>query len=152
MQPFPSIGYVKETGTSMGRGMFASRAIAAGEVIEVCPVMKFETPFQYLPIEVRNVVFAWSTLVPGLKTKANEKMQAIALGYGSLYNHANPANARYKADSSGEFLVISAARDIDRDEQITINYNASAGEPTLAEDNWFDFRDIALYSPPGQEA
>ena len=48
--------------------------------------------------------------------------------------------------------MISAARDIDRDEQITINYNASAGEPTSAEDNWFDFRDIALYSPPGQES
>jgi SET domain-containing protein len=133
--------YVKHTGTPKGRGVFAASAIGAGELIETCPVIRLHTPYPQLPSAIQQVVFHWSVLakLPGVS--------AIALGWGSLYNHANPANARYQASADGKSLIISAARDIAADEEITINYNAAAGEPSSTEDNWFDERGIELYDP-----
>ena len=50
---------------------------------------------------------------------------ALALGYGSLYNHSYQPNARYD-DESGQTKVFTAIRDIEAGEEITVNYN---GEP-----------------------
>lgn len=131
MHTQPSLGYIKDTGTPMGRGVFASRAIAQNEVIEVCPVVQLKKRYRRLPEELQRVVFHWGALAekPGIS--------AVALGYGSMYNHANPANARYKASADGSNLVFVAATDIAQDEEITINYNAALGEPVSFEDNWF---------------
>ena len=50
---------------------------------------------------------------------------AVALGYGSLYNHSYQPNARYD-DESGQTKVFTAIRDIAPGEEIMVNYN---GEP-----------------------
>jgi hypothetical protein len=39
MEVVPSSGYVKDTGTPKGRGVFASRSLQAGELVEVCPIL-----------------------------------------------------------------------------------------------------------------
>jgi len=59
MHAQPSIGYVKDTGTILGRGVFASKSITPGEIIEVCPVILSTTDFNLLPIEIRRIVFNW---------------------------------------------------------------------------------------------
>jgi SET domain-containing protein len=63
----------------------------------------------------------------------------IALGYGSMYNHGNPANLRYRAlhDGMSSALIFTAARDIAVGEELTINYNYTKGETTSTEENWF---------------
>ena len=48
---------------------------------------------------------------------------AIALGYGSLYNHSYTPNARYVFRESEECLEFIALREIQAGEEITINYN-----------------------------
>lgn len=133
-------GCIKDTGIPMGRGVFALRQIEDGELIEICPVVKVISPYQSLSSEVKNIVFDWNQLAQQIGIKA------IALGYGSLYNHANPANATYRADEAGELLVISAARVIKVNEQITINYNFSGGGTLSSEDNWFKQRNIEVLS------
>ena len=50
---------------------------------------------------------------------------ALALGYGSLYNHSYRPNARY-VDLAGRTKLFTAMRDIAAGEEITVNYN---GEP-----------------------
>jgi hypothetical protein len=50
---------------------------------------------------------------------------AVALGYGSLYNHSFQPNARYD-DERGQAKVFTAIQDIAPGEEITVNYN---GEP-----------------------
>ncbi|MFM8476053.1 MAG: SET domain-containing protein-lysine N-methyltransferase [Planctomycetaceae bacterium] len=49
---------------------------------------------------------------------------AIALGFGSLYNHSYSPNARYD-DVGRQIKEYKALRDIQKGEEITINYNGS---------------------------
>lgn len=135
----PSIGTIKDTGTPKGRGVFATRTIAANEIIEICPVIKISTPFEQLPPEFQRIVFHWGALAQ------QAHISALALGYGMIYNHDNPANARYKASPDGDVLIFTAARAIQKDEEITINYNATAGEPVSTADNWFQTTGVAPY-------
>ena len=132
------IGYLKQMGPPMGRGVFASRQIEKGEIIEICPIIRINTPFEDLSVEVRNYCFDWSELAQ------ESGVKALALGYGSLYNHANPSNATYRAEAKGDLLVFTAARRIDAEEQITINYNYSSGGTDSSSENWFVSRDIEV--------
>ena len=60
---------------------------------------------------------------------------ALALGYGSLYNHSYQPNARYDDQPAGA-MTFTALRDIRAGEEITINYNnlgPSAAHPVKFE-------------------
>ena len=132
MQFQPSLGYLAQTETLKGIGVFASRAIEAGEVVEVSPIIKLKWEFEEMEVDLKRRVFNWERLasLPGVS--------AIALGYGSMYNHANPANMRYSSDFGGEAIAFIAVRAINRDEELTINYNATGGQPVSVEDVWFN--------------
>jgi hypothetical protein len=122
---------VRETGTTKGRGAYAARAFAAGETIEACPVILFSGSFSSVPDEVRKLLFNWGVLAEVAGT------HCLALGYGSLYNHENPANMRYEADPGNKVLRFIAARDIGVDEELTVNYNAIGGGHESGADTWF---------------
>ena len=64
----------------------------------------------------------------------DSERSAIALGYGSLYNHFCPSNADYFMDFEAETIDIVAVRYIEAGDEITINYN---GDPKNAEPTWF---------------
>ena len=101
-----------------GRGVFARRAIREGELIERVPVL-------VLPLEEIRDAEGWTGLA-GYCFLWGEGTVALALGYGSLYNHSFRPNARYD-DEPQRAKLYSAIRDIKAGEEITINYN---GEPT----------------------
>ena len=136
MRIVPPAAYVADTGTAKGRGVFAARAFAAGELVETCPVVLFELPASVAPLSLKHVVFNW-----GYLTGAPEP-HALALGYGSLYNHDNPANMRYKGDVAMPALRFIAARRIEPDEELTINYNAHGGGVVWSDDAWFERMNI----------
>ena len=46
----------------------------------------------------------------------------IALGYGSLYNHADNSNAMYYYDKDKELMIFEAVQLISQYQEITINY------------------------------
>jgi uncharacterized protein len=127
----PSSGYVKDTGTPKGRGVFASKALLPGELVEVCPVLLLRGDFKELPADLQRVVFNWSRLA------GMNGVHALALGYGSMYNHDNPANLRYEASADGQYLCFMAAEDIERDTEMTVNYNGAGGDVRSEEDDWF---------------
>ncbi len=126
----PSV-YIKDTGIPKGRGVFASRSFQNGEIVEVCPVVVFHGSFAALPEEIKKLVFDWGVLanMPGT--------HALALGYGSMYNHNNPANMQYIADQTESVLRFVAARDVLADEELTVNYNAIGGAAEWSDNNWF---------------
>jgi uncharacterized protein len=102
-----------------GRGVFAGRSILANEIIELCPVIvcgpgEFEI---FDNTTLYDYYFLWGD--------EKDKQSAIALGYGSLYNHDSPSNADYEMDFEDDFIKIYAVRDIAAGEEITINYNGS---------------------------
>lgn len=127
----PSV-YVRHTGTAKGRGAYAARAYAAGELIEACPVILFCGTFSAVPEEVRKLLFNWGALAEVPHT------HCLALGYGSLYNHQNPSNMRYEAHAASRVLRFIAIRDIGIDEELTINYNAVGGGHESEHDTWFN--------------
>lgn len=103
---------VKRT-RNKGRGVFARQAIPAGTIIERVPVL-------VLPMdEIDSSLLADYCFFWGGDTVA------LALGYGSLYNHSYTPNAEYQ-DMWPRTKVFRALRDIAAGEEITINYN---GDP-----------------------
>jgi SET domain-containing protein len=116
--------YVKET-QKYGRGIFAGRDIKAGELFEVSPVIIIciEDWERYLEKTILyNYCFYWGEDL------------AIALGYGSLFNHSYEPNTKYHNNKTNLSIDFYAIKDIKKDEEITINYN---GDPTDDTPLWF---------------
>jgi len=109
-----------------GRGVFARRDIRKGEVIERVPVLVM-TSEEYAEglanTALKDYCFGWGV-----------DQVALALGYGSLYNHSYKPNARYD-DVAPQTKAFIAIRAIARGEEITINYN---GRPGSRAKVWFD--------------
>ena len=114
--------------------MFARRAFGEGEVVEICPVMVLVMPYAHLPKDLRTKVFHWESHPTG---KPELARQALALGYGSLYNSSNPANIRYRCSKSELTIEFIAERDIRKGEELTINYSGEDGYPSSNDDSWF---------------
>jgi SET domain-containing protein len=111
-----------------GRCVYAGLDISAGETIEVCHIIKI--PKSELPIIHKTIFhdyyFSWG-----------EDMDeaVIALGYGSLYNHAIHSNADFILDFEDETINIVAITDIKAGEEITLNYHGESGDDTPL---WFE--------------
>jgi SET domain-containing protein len=133
----PSI-YVRDTGTPKGRGVYAARNFKAGEVVEESPVVLFRKTYESLHKELKTFVFHWEG------AEGDKTTQALALGYGSLYNHSNPSNLRYETDRESLLLRFIAVRDICADEELTINYNSDGGAPVSDDEWWFEEKGISL--------
>lgn len=125
-QQLPSI-YVGPS-TVHGLGVFTKTHIPAESVIEVCPIIYL--PEQDIPAlqktVINNYYFEWDD---------DRKGGAIALGYGSIYNHSFKPNACYDVDVESQRLYILAYRNIVPGEEITINYN---GDPGNKDPLWFE--------------
>ncbi|MBK7957638.1 MAG: SET domain-containing protein-lysine N-methyltransferase [Bacteroidetes bacterium] len=111
-----------------GRGVFTTKRIKKGEYIEICPMIVLPPKDRKLIDKtfIFNYYFLWND---------NLKSSAIALGYGSLYNHSYSANAIYESYYEEQEIHIKAHRNIEAGEEITINYNC---EPDSKELVWFD--------------
>ena len=108
-----------------GLGVFARRPIGEGEVIERVPVLVLpddEIEDGESGTRLANYCFEWG-----------KGTVALALGYGSLYNHSFDPNARY--DDGRGAKVFTALRDIAPGEEITVNYNGGPQDRTPV---WFE--------------
>ena len=124
---------VRDISPEMGRGVFAGRAFAEGETVEVAPIMLMMDGWEDLPAEVRVRVFRWGDLAGTW----NEHF-ALPLGYGTFYNHVNDPNLRYEGDDVEQTITYSARRAIAEGEQLTIHYDQPTGEHIEMESSWFD--------------
>ncbi|SFD99045.1 hypothetical protein SAMN05428981_10312 [Bacillus sp. OV194] len=107
-----------------GRGIFATRSIKKGELIHRAPVIaspKEECKYMIKTV-LADYVFNWGD------------GYAIALGYGSLFNHSYSPNAKYKLKKSELMIDFYAYKDINADEEILVNYN---GDPEDDRELWF---------------
>ncbi|MFZ4396516.1 MAG: SET domain-containing protein-lysine N-methyltransferase [Kiritimatiellia bacterium] len=110
-----------------GRGIFAARPIAGGEVIDVAPVVvvpQAQVP-QLDATPLGDYYFVWGE---------ERKDAAILLGHCSLCNHSYEPNARFELRPDHQSIAFLALRDIAAGEEITINYN---GNPACRDPLWF---------------
>lgn len=131
--------FIKSTNSARGSGVFAARSFDEGEVVEVSPMLILEMNFDSLPELLKSYVFDWSSLTGG----EADQQQGLIFGYGSMYNHDNPANMRYEADAHERVMRYIATQKIQQGDELTINYNAWGGAPVSDHENWFDERGMS---------
>jgi len=99
-----------------GRGVFARKPIRKGTLIERAPMILLPIGEVYSGAprtKLAEYVFLWG-----------RDTVAVALGYGSLYNHSYQPNASYH-NAGPRTQVFRAIRDIEAGEEITVNYNGA---------------------------
>jgi uncharacterized protein len=92
-----------------GRGVFATRRFAKGDVIETCPTV------QVADAEVKG------TLRDYVFASIEERDSALALGYGMLYNHSPDPNVEYVQDEPTTIIFL-ALRTVRPGDELTIDY------------------------------
>lgn len=126
--------YIKEI-KGKGRAVFSNVAIEKDDLIEECPLIA-------IPPEDFDLVTATHVVNYCFHLDREAKRLAVALGFGSLYNHSFECNAHHIIDKETETITIFALRDIAPHEEITINYN---GDPENQSDNWFVSRGMKYH-------
>jgi SET domain-containing protein len=108
-----------------GRGIFATRDIKKGEMIHEAPIIiSPSNEYKYLKkTKIMDYVFWWGDDC------------ALALGYGSLFNHSYTPNALYEYNKANQTIDFYAHTDIKANDEILINYN---GDPDDDSKVWFD--------------
>ncbi len=119
--------YIKNT-ENKGRGVFCTEDIPADTLIEICPVIVCPPQDRKLIDEsyLYNYYFLWED---------DHKSTAIALGYGSLYNHSYQPNARYETYYEEQIIRFISIKEIPAHTEITVNYNYESDDQTPV---WFD--------------
>ncbi len=96
-----------------GRGVFAVKRIPEGEIIERAPVIVIPDERRHSAgrCVLDDYYFEWGS------------DYAIALGFGSLYNHSHKPNAAFICRHEEMYIEFVALRDILEGEEVTIHYN-----------------------------
>ena len=121
--------FVAHTGQK-GRGVFTTNKIPADTIIETAPVIVFDAAHRKLLEQTKlyNYIFEWGDDYTGC---------CVALGLVSIYNHATPANCEYLMMFETETIIMRTVRDIEADEELTINYSAGWDEEKPV---WFEMK------------
>lgn len=132
---------VKRT-PSKGLGIFAIEDIKSGDLIEKAPIL------QLTPTERKHA--AKTILNHYMYPWRSTRSASVVFGYGSIYNHSFTPNADWKQDFRSSQMTYRAIKDIQKGEEITINYNGEPDDMTPIE--WTDLdRDELLIYPSEKE-
>ncbi len=93
-----------------GKGVFATRAFAKGEVVEEAPIMT--APCKKWGSALKDYLF----------TDTDPRKNVLVLGYGAMYNHADKPNLKYELGDEEDTFKYVAARDIEAGEELVISY------------------------------
>jgi len=111
-----------------GRGVYAKCDIGKNEIIEKCPII--EVPKHDMANLEESILVTYFFYFG----KKRERL-AVALGFGSIYNHSYKPNARHKIKLMDKSMNFIALNDIKKDEEITFNYN---NNPKNRRPLWFE--------------
>ena len=108
--------------------MFCTEDILADSVIEICPIL-------IIPGEqAREIVRGYILYEYYFEWKKDSI--ALALGYGSLYNHAATPNAFFEADYKNQYIIFKAATDIPSGTEILVESHACNPDEQV----WFEIK------------
>lgn len=99
-----------------GRGVFAQNKILKGSAIELAPfIICFRRALDNTPL-----LDYYFTI-----EDEGQLLCAVPMGFGMLYNHSDNAAAHWILDVERREILFLANRDIEADEEITINYGSA---------------------------
>ncbi len=108
--------------------MFCTEDIQSESVIEICPIIVI--PGEQAREIVRGYVlyeyyFEWK-----------KDSIALALGYGSLYNHSAQPNAVFEPDFKSQYIIFTSLKEIPAGQEILIDYHAGTPDEKV----WFEIK------------
>ena len=114
IQP-PTKIVLKESPTH-GLGVFSSKKISKGEIIEECPFLAFpQSKNEKVPV-FSNYTFCFPR--GEIWTK-----NALVMGYGSYYNHSETPNVEWFTKNELGLFVFVAIDDVEEGQELFINYS-----------------------------
>lgn len=122
----PSL-YIKSI-KGKGRGVFTSVKIPADTIIEVSPV---------IVMSKKDRIYLDKTLLHDYIFEWGEKKNqcCMALGFIPMYNHSYTSNCEYAMNFKKKNILIQTVREIQKGEELTINYNGDWDDEKKV---WFD--------------
>lgn len=120
-----------------GRGVFALTRFQKGQTVEQAPVIVLSAKDYKLAAQTKlyEYLFGWDeeTKEPSPSEQQNKEGGAVALGYGSLYNHSDTPNLLFVPDEKTETIAFVCLRDIEEGEELTISY-----QQRFKQNLWFE--------------
>lgn len=113
-----SVVVKKSSIPNAGDGVFSTKAIPNGEIIEICPLIIDDTE-NVKNGNLRDYMFDGYSFDE--KGRLGNKV-VMALGYGGMYNHSYSPNCKYTFDYINNRMLINAIRDIKPGEELFIFY------------------------------
>lgn len=92
--------------------MYSKTQFAKGEIVEICPIIFVGVEAKALP-NLKNYIF---------EIEKDKNKYGVVLGYGSLYKHSENPNIEYAYNRTNRQMYFSAARQIQAQEELSINY------------------------------
>lgn len=123
MQQVPGLIIVNDS--EKGRSVYTTRALQPGDTIEICPVIiipKKDVAAIHATV-LHDYYFEWPDDTGRI---------AIALGYGSLYNHHPQPAARFIMDLDRAEMIVECKQALSPGDEITIDYTGNEEG-----DTWF---------------
>jgi SET domain-containing protein len=114
-----------------GRGVYARCDIKKGEIIERCPIIEIS---KHDTSNLKESMLVTYFFYFG----KNKERVAIALGFGSIYNHTDKPNTTYKIKSREKVIDFIALTDIKKNEELTFNYYNSSNPKDKKNPLWFE--------------
>ena len=110
-----------------GRGVFTTKSITAGTVIEISPVIELSEKErkQIEGTKLYHYIFEWGK---------SKRKAAMALGYVSMYNHSFDPNCEYEMDYENGTMTIRTIKGVKKGEELYFSYN---GDPADQSPLWF---------------
>jgi uncharacterized protein len=124
IQPFLYLKSVR----NKGRGIFTREKIAANTLIEESPVIVMSAEDRKLLDKtlLHDYIFEWGI---------DKDKCCMALGFIPIYNHSYASNCEYFMDFEKEIIQVKTVRQIEKREELTINYNGDWNDEKKV---WFE--------------
>lgn len=110
--------------TEFGRGLIAAKDIREREIIEISPYLRINSHDSRCMDA--TVIESYRFLIDGENILGDT---CLALGYGSLFNHSEEPNVDYDIDPSRSIIEYVTLRDIEKGEQLFIDYGYDPAAP-----------------------
>ncbi len=134
--PLPTLGHlVVKNARGKGRGVFTTKAIKKGAIVEICPTV---------PLSIKDGKKVMETILGhyAFEWGKNGREAAIALGYGSIYNHSATPNITYDHKEKKNQIVFTAIRNIRAGEELLSNYHNDEDHYRKPFDEWLGGKQI----------
>jgi len=126
-----------------GHGVFATRDIFRGELIEECPYLLLNSSYAEVDAGIKYYVYNVQSLSV-TEERPLLNYPAICLGYGAMYNHHNEKeNVKYRHFLDKKIFAFYTTKPVKFGEELFVNYGpnydyAQAGFPRISENEVFN--------------